>query len=131
MAEHRSSRRAFLAQVTLPLVAAAGLVRFLTPKRVPDSQRVTVRVDDVPLDGALVLPEEGVAVTRTAAGQVDVLSLTCTHLGCRVTATESGFACPCHGSCFDRHGRVTRGPAEQPLRRIAWARESNLLRLAL
>ncbi len=129
MATHPRSRRSFLRALTLPLIAAAGAWRFLTPARVPEAQRVTVRVADVPLGGALVLPEEGVAVTRESDGEVGVLSLTCTHLGCRVTATEEGFACPCHGSGFDRKGRVLRGPARLPLHQVPWSRQDGLLRI--
>ena len=44
------------------------------------------------------------------------LSLECTHLGCTVAPVPSGgFACPCHGSRFDREGRVVSGPATRPL----------------
>lgn len=37
----------------------------------------------------------------------------CTHLGCVVpwNASENKFVCPCHGSQYDRTGKVTRGPA--------------------
>ncbi len=40
------------------------------------------------------------------------LSLVCTHLGCTVTVTEDDLACPCHGSRFDRQGKVLKGPAD-------------------
>lgn len=129
MADHRRSRRSFLRSLTLAVASGAGLWRFLTPVRVPDATRTSVRVDDVPLGGALVLPEPGVAVTRTESGAVNVLSLRCTHLGCRVTATEDGFACPCHGSRFDRDGRVLQGPAREPLEPVAWARQGDELRV--
>ena len=39
----------------------------------------------------------------------------CTHLGCTVNMVETGYACPCHGSTYDRHGRNTGGPAPLPL----------------
>jgi Rieske Fe-S protein len=39
----------------------------------------------------------------------------CTHLGCTVEIEQSRLVCPCHGSNYDREGRVLRGPAEQPL----------------
>lgn len=41
----------------------------------------------------------------------------CTHLGCTVEIEESRLVCPCHGSNYDREGRVLRGPAEHPLAR--------------
>lgn len=129
MAGHSRSRRSFLRSLTLAALGGAALWRFLTPARVPGTERLTVRVDDVPVDGALVLPEEGVAVTRTAAGELAVLSLACTHLGCRLNATEDGFACPCHGSTFDRGGRVLRGPAKLPLPRLPYARRDGVLRI--
>ncbi len=129
MATDPRSRRSFLRTLTFSAVGLAGLWRFLSPTRVPDSQRVTVAVEDVPPGGALVLPEQGIAVTRTEQGEIAVLSLTCTHLGCRVAATEAGFACPCHGSGFDRKGRVVRGPAQAALRQIPYAQRDGLLRI--
>lgn len=129
MAGNPQTRRAFLLSLTLPLLGLAGLWRFLTPTRVPGSRQLSVRVNDVPVGGALVLPEEGVAVTRTEDGELNVMSLTCTHLGCQVNATEDGFLCPCHGSGFDRHGRVVHGPAQGPLRQLTHAQEQGLLRI--
>jgi len=41
----------------------------------------------------------------------------CTHLGCTVEIEEGRLVCPCHGSNYDREGRVLRGPAERPLSR--------------
>jgi Rieske Fe-S protein len=131
MARHSRSRRTFLRTLTLSALGIAGLWRFLTPTRETRSSAVTVRLEDVPVGGALVLPEQGVAVARAAAGDLNVLSLTCTHLGCRVTATEDGFACPCHGSCFDREGRVTRGPAQLPLHRLPYSQKDGLLRIVI
>lgn len=129
MAGHSRSRRSFLRSLTFVGVGLAGLWRFLTPTRETRSQGVTVRLEDVPPGGALVLPEDGVAVVRGAAGEIEALSLSCTHLGCRVTATEDGFSCPCHGSAFDRSGRVVRGPAKLPLHRLPHAQKDGLLRI--
>jgi Rieske Fe-S protein len=54
------------------------------------------------------------------------LSLTCTHLGCRVRpASFGGFACPCHGSRFTVDGRRTFGPARAPLSRAALERRND------
>jgi cytochrome b6-f complex iron-sulfur subunit len=50
------------------------------------------------------------------------VSAVCTHLGCNVNHEEGrGFACPCHGSAFDEHGAVRKGPAAWPLPRFALA----------
>ena len=43
------------------------------------------------------------------------INATCTHLGCLVKQTQSGFECPCHGSQFTTNGAVTQGPAALPL----------------
>ena len=113
----------------LSAVAAAGAVRFLTPRHAPHPERVSVPLADVPTGGALVLPEPGVAVVRSTAGEVQVLSLTCTHLGCRVQADEDGFTCPCHGSRFDSQGAVRNGPAPAPLHPVPFVRQDGLLRI--
>jgi len=43
------------------------------------------------------------------------VSAVCTHLGCIVSRVENGYFCPCHGSRFDRAGKVVAGPAPRPL----------------
>ncbi|MBI4892433.1 MAG: Rieske (2Fe-2S) protein [Acidobacteria bacterium] len=47
--------------------------------------------------------------------KIAAISTTCTHLGCIVGVSDTGFACPCHGSRFDQDGNVTGGPAPKPL----------------
>ena len=44
-------------------------------------EAVRVREEEIPADGALVLPEDGVAVVRLGA-ELFALDLGCTHLGC-------------------------------------------------
>mmetsp|Transcript_17331 Transcript_17331/g.37643 ORF Transcript_17331/g.37643 Transcript_17331/m.37643 type:complete len:212 (-) Transcript_17331:268-903(-) len=41
------------------------------------------------------------------------INATCTHLGCVVpfNRAENKYKCPCHGSQYDKNGKVTRGPA--------------------
>jgi cytochrome b6-f complex iron-sulfur subunit len=46
-----------------------------------------------------------------------VISTICTHLGCTVGISDTGFACPCHGSRYDQDGNVVGGPAPKSL---AW-----------
>ena len=44
------------------------------------------------------------------------ISAVCTHLGCVVLKQETGgFFCPCHGSRFDRDGKILAGPAPKAL----------------
>ena len=38
------------------------------------------------------------------------LSPICTHLGCTVEIEQARLVCPCHGSTYDREGKVLRGP---------------------
>ena len=45
------------------------------------------------------------------------LSVRCTHQGCHVRRTGGVLSCPCHGSSYDLHGHVVRGPAQSDLRR--------------
>jgi Rieske Fe-S protein len=85
-------------------------------------------VEEIPIDGALVLPEDGVAVVREGSG-LYALDLACTHLGCTVTANGSGFACPCHGSRFRSSGEVVAGPASRPLLRREIERDGESVRV--
>lgn len=61
------------------------------------------------------------AVYRDEAGQVHACSAACTHLGCPVAwnSTESTWDCTCHGSRFDRHGKVINGPANSDLQPLS------------
>ncbi len=74
-------------------------------------------LDDVPVDGGVVVDDAQVVLTRDADGTVRGFSATCTHQGCAVSSVEGGqIICPCHGSKFDAStGDVTAGPATQRL----------------
>jgi Rieske Fe-S protein len=54
-----------------------------------------------------------VAVYRDEEGRAHELSAVCPHLGCIVhwNHAESSWDCPCHGSRFDKLGKVINGPA--------------------
>lgn len=43
------------------------------------------------------------------------LFLECTHKQCTVNPSGTSFTCPCHGSKYDREGKVLEGPARQDL----------------
>jgi Rieske Fe-S protein len=89
---------------------------------------VRIAEEEIPADGALVLPESGVAVVRDGESFL-ALDLGCTHLGCTVTANANGFACPCHGSRFGASGEVLAGPAPRPLGRLAIQRDGGCIRV--
>lgn len=131
MADVPRTRRAALEAIGLAALGAAGLWRFLTPRAGAvdaATEALSIREEEVPSDGALVLPQFGVAVVRRGTEYL-ALDLACTHLGCTVTATESGFACPCHGSRFSASGEVLNGPAPRPLHRLAIERGEGVLRV--
>lgn len=58
-----------------------------------------------------------VAVYRDEQGNTRQRSAICPHLGCVVdwNDAEKTWDCPCHGSRFDRLGRVINGPANRDL----------------
>lgn len=70
--------------------------------------------DEFPAGTRLALESQRVCVVREGE-KVCAISTTCTHLGCIVAPSETGFACPCHGSRFDQDGNVTGGPAPKAL----------------
>ena len=48
--------------------------------------------------------------------QTTVFSSHCSHLGCKIDKMENGkLVCPCHGSEYDLHGEVIKGPAYKNL----------------
>ena len=70
--------------------------------------------EDFPSGARISLDTRRVCIVRDG-DKVAAISTTCTHLGCIVAVSETGFACPCHGSRFDQDGNVTGGPAPRPL----------------
>ena len=61
-----------------------------------------------------------VAVYRDERDGYHHLSPVCTHLGCIVAwnFAEKTWDCPCHGSRFDKFGKVVNGPAATDLARV-------------
>ena len=112
------SRRQFITKLVLLLASGGLLFRYLTPRSSRKRQvLVSCASVDVPVNGALVFRDERLALLRDTSG-LYALSLVCTHLGCTVTVSSQELACPCHGSTFDRQGRVLKGPADRALRRL-------------
>ena len=70
--------------------------------------------EDFPPGARVSLDTRRVCIVRDG-DKMAAISTTCTHLGCIVSVSETGFACPCHGSRYDQDGFVTGGPAPKPL----------------
>lgn len=85
--------------------------------------------------GSLKLAPAGfdtpVYVLTLGRGQYAALSPICTHLGCTVEIQGSRIVCPCHGSTYDREGRVLQGPAERSLTRFPTTIEDGVLMVDL
>ncbi len=126
------TRRSALGTLIAAAAGVVAFVRYLAPRAgAPPSRRFSVPRADVPTGGALVLPDEGAAVLADAQGRLRALDLTCPHLACTVRGTESGFACPCHGSRFDSQGRNVTGPATRPLAELRLEAEGDTVTVFL
>ena len=103
------------------LSAFSNLV-FIKPRATyGEPQRFNIgKPDDFPSGTKLALESRRVCLVREG-DKMCAISTTCTHLGCIVSAAETGFNCPCHGSRYDQDGNVTAGPAPKPL---AWYKVS-------
>ena len=97
------------------LSAFSNLV-FIKPRATyGQPQRFAIgKPDEYPSGAKIALEAKRVCIVREG-NKVAAISTTCTHLGCIVGISETGFACPCHGSRFDQDGNVTGGPAPKPL----------------
>lgn len=71
---------------------------------------------------AKVIKEEGerVGAYRDEQGNLHIVDITCTHLGCELAwnEAEKSWDCPCHGSRFNYDGEVIEGPAFNPLKKL-------------
>ena len=130
------SRRDFLSivwKLSLSMSALLGLdgiLRFLSFQAEPPRQ---TKFDlgpekDFPPGSRTVIPEAGAILLHNSDG-FTALSLVCPHLGCIVEEKAGGFACPCHGSRFDKNGALVRGPAAVSMKtlRVEMTPEGNLI----
>lgn len=117
------SRRHFLFGVGTATVTAGVLgflattLRYLFPNVLyePPTRFPIGRPDDFPPGEATFLADQRLFIINSPTGYY-AISAICTHLGCTVNhVSGDGFACPCHGSRFDKNGLVTHGPAPRPL----------------
>lgn len=112
------TRRQFVATLIAALAGLLFLKSFLSPRLRKQPERLRLTKGELPAHGALVYRQARMAIIRDAAS-LYALELICTHLGCTVSVTPGDLVCPCHGSRFDREGKVLTGPADRPLKRYA------------
>jgi len=102
------------------LGTAAHYADWLTPGAVTGVERIA------PGEGAVLRRGlQKIAAYKDEEGEVHLCSATCSHLGCVVgwNKSEHIWECPCHGSRFDRYGKVLNGPASSDLARVATPRK--------
>ena len=115
-------RRDFLGLASVWATAGAALLAVLGMARLPKAAVLASpsRKFRVPLPASLasgepfVPPGRSVAIFKDNEG-VYAISTVCTHLGCIVKPSATGFDCPCHGSRFAPDGSVIKGPAPTAL----------------
>ena len=91
-----------------------GPVSDLTELTAPIQRSITVEQ----VDGwRKTVSEKVVYVIKSSAGQLQVLSSVCPHLGCSVPWSEAKreFNCPCHGAVFTANGSRVSGPAPRAM----------------
>ncbi len=116
------SRRDFLGLASLgavvlsSLTALAGILRLIKPNvYYEESKKFKIgKPGNFPVGLVKSLGDQKVFIFSDTDG-LHAISKICTHLGCIVALTDSGFQCPCHGSKYNRQGKVVAGPAPRPL----------------
>jgi len=78
---------------------------------------VLTSVDDVPVEGGVVIADPPVVVVQPSSGDIKGFSAVCPHQGCLMSSVEANeIVCPCHGSLFSAEdGSVIAGPAREGL----------------
>ena len=97
-------------------VALAGVLRLPGPAVLPGPVRrfKIGHPDEFAVGSETRVEEANFFVFRDVEG-IYAISGVCTHLGCTVSRSTDGFACPCHGSRYGANGEVSRGPAPRAL----------------
>lgn len=130
MEQPDKARRGFLGGLIFILLGLLTIWKFFTPRLETKKPRLRVAKKAVPVHGALVYSESRCALLQED-GKIFALSLVCTHLGCTVNVTPGNLVCPCHGSVFDRHGVVLKGPADRPLRTLVLEEHGDFIEVIL
>ena len=115
----------------LPQVIACSPSRYAVYKTSITNNQVEIPLalfDKNPLQ--LVRPKGlyyDIAVEKKENNTWSALLLKCTHQENQLTPKSAGFECSLHGSQFDEEGKVTKGPAEMPLKKYQTSVNQNNL----
>ena len=118
------NRRDFFNQIAGCALAVAGLgaavvtVEYSSPNVLfePPTTFRAGSPDDYPVNSVTYIQDQQVYIVRTEKG-LWAMTAVCTHLGCitQWKPESNQIACPCHGSKFERDGKVQAGPAPSAL----------------
>jgi len=127
MTDNKIGRRKFLetsvkafaaGAITLSVFDLSGLIAKASEKPEQGSYEKTISLSDYPelqSVGGYAIVTKRVIVIRISQTKFISLNLTCTHKQCEVEYDGESFECPCHGSEYDKYGKVTQGPAKKNL----------------
>ena len=114
-------RRQFFKNTTILLASIAGILasasilRQIFPRSSYDNKRFKIgKPGRFAINDFTFIPARKLFIYRDNSG-MKAVSAICTHLGCVLEKSTDGFECPCHGSCFDREGKVVSGAATKNL----------------
>jgi cytochrome b6-f complex iron-sulfur subunit len=107
---------AFGTVILSAITVLAETLRIIKPNvHYEESRKFKIgKPENFPVGTVKKLEEEKVFIFAEDDGFYAISSI-CTHLGCIVYSTETGFQCPCHGSKYDAEGNVVGGPAPRGL----------------
>ena len=71
-------------------------------------------------------------IARTGASSFLAIDAVCTHEGCTITGADGNdYVCPCHGSRYNRDGKVIGGPAMANLRQYPTTFSNDVITIAV
>ena len=121
-----------------PSSSGGGTVTTLstsTGKFASNSVQVTVSGSALASVGGAVVVESVAGMfllARTSDSAFSAIEAVCTHEGCTVNGADGAiYVCPCHGSRYDRNGRVVGGPAQASLRQYKSSFAGDTVTIAL
>lgn len=124
MEKKKKSRREFFSIIGFFGLACGitgyvfSALRFIFPNILyePPTSFKIGKPEQYQFDSPTFINEKRIFIFYDPKGIYSISSI-CTHLGCGVRWRQDteNFECPCHGSIFNKDGRVKKGPAPRPL----------------